>query len=77
MQFWDCDEGCITLVGDDIRDYRLDDLRFPTALVAQDIFLFNNTLKTNFLIVRTETSPRNSRCRSYELSQKHTRRHCV
>ena len=52
MRFWGCDEGHITLDGDDIRDYRLDDLRSRTALVAQDTFLFNDTLKANILIAR-------------------------
>ena len=56
MRFWDCDEGRITLDGDDIRDYRLDDLRSHTALVAQDTFLFNDTLKANILIARPEAS---------------------
>ena len=56
MRFWDCDEGRITLDGDDIRDYRLDDLRSRTALVAQDTFLFNDTLKANILIARPDAS---------------------
>ncbi len=56
MRFWDCDEGRITLDGDDIRNYRLDDLRSHTALVAQDTFLFNDTLKANILIARPEAS---------------------
>ncbi len=56
MRFWDCDEGRITLDGDDIRDYRLDDLRSHTALVAQDTFLFNDTLKANILIARPDAS---------------------
>ncbi len=56
MRFWDCDEGRITLDGNDIRDYRLDDLRSRTALVAQDTFLFNDTLKANILIARPDAS---------------------
>ena len=56
MRFWDCDKGRITLDGDDIRDYRLDDLRSRTALVAQDTFLFNDTLKANILIARPDAS---------------------
>ena len=60
MRFWDCDEGRITLDGDDIKDYRLDDLRSHTALVAQDTFLFNDTLKANILIARPMTSTKPS-----------------
>ncbi len=56
MRFWDPDEGRITLDGDDLRDYRLDELRSRTALVAQDTFLFNDTLKANILIARPEAS---------------------
>ncbi len=56
MRFWDCDEGRITLDGDDIKDYKLDDLRSHTALVAQDTFLFNDTLKANILIARPDAS---------------------
>ena len=34
----------------DLRDHRLDDLRDRIALVAQDTYLFNDTLRTNILI---------------------------
>ena len=56
MRFWDPDEGRITLDGDEIRDYLLDELRSRTALVAQDTFLFNDTLKANIMIARPEAS---------------------
>jgi len=54
MRFWDPDEGRITLNGADLRDYRLDDLRRRIALVAQDTYLFNDTLRSNILIARPE-----------------------
>ena len=44
MRFWDPDRGRITLNGADLRDYKLDDLRRLIALVAQDTYLFNDTL---------------------------------
>jgi ATP-binding cassette subfamily C protein CydCD len=56
MRFWDADEGRITLNGADLRDYRLDDLRRRIALVAQDTYLFNDTLRSNILIARPEAS---------------------
>ncbi len=56
MRFWDPDEGRITLDGDEIRDYLLDELRSRTALVAQDTFLFNDTLKANIMIARPDAS---------------------
>jgi ATP-binding cassette subfamily C protein CydCD len=56
MRFWDADDGRITLNGADLRDYRLDDLRRRIALVAQDTYLFNDTLRSNILIARPEAS---------------------
>ncbi|MET1027067.1 MAG: ABC transporter ATP-binding protein [Dongiaceae bacterium] len=56
MRFWDPDQGRILLDGMDLRDYRLDDLRRHVALVAQDTYLFNDTLRGNILIARPEAS---------------------
>ncbi|WP_343712365.1 ABC transporter ATP-binding protein [Inquilinus sp.] len=56
MRFWDPDEGRITLNGSDLRDYRQDDLRRRIALVAQDTYLFNDTLRANIRIARPEAS---------------------
>ena len=56
MRFWDPQHGTITLGGYDLRDYVLDDLRGQIALVAQDTYLFNDTLRANILIARPETS---------------------
>ncbi|MCC7271251.1 MAG: ABC transporter ATP-binding protein [Alphaproteobacteria bacterium] len=56
MRFWDPDEGRITLNGVDLRRYRLDDLRRQIALVAQDTYLFNDTLRNNILIARPDAS---------------------
>jgi thiol reductant ABC exporter CydC subunit len=56
MRFWDPDQGRITLNGADLRDYGLDDLRRRIALVAQDTYLFNDTLRSNIRIARPEAS---------------------
>ncbi len=56
MRFWDPDEGRITLNGADLRDYKLDELRRCMALVAQDTYLFNDTLRRNILIARPDAS---------------------
>jgi len=56
MRFWDPDSGRITLNGADLRDYGLDDLRRRLALVAQDTYLFNDTLRANILIARPDAS---------------------
>jgi ATP-binding cassette subfamily C protein CydCD len=50
MRFWDPGNGVIRLGGHDLRDYALDDLRKRIALVAQDTYLFNDTLRANILI---------------------------
>ena len=56
MRFWDPDAGRITLNGADLKDYKLDDLRRLIALVAQDTYLFNDSLRANILIARPEAS---------------------
>ena len=50
MRFWDPNCGIVTMNGHDIRNYELAELRKKIALVAQDTFLFNNTLRANILI---------------------------
>jgi ATP-binding cassette subfamily C protein CydCD len=56
MRFWDPDQGAIRLNGIDLRDYKLDELRAKMALVAQDTYLFNDTLRQNVLIARPQAS---------------------
>jgi ATP-binding cassette subfamily B protein len=56
LRFWDPDEGVVRLDGHDLRQYRLDDLRQRVALVAQDTYLFNDTLRNNVLLARPEAS---------------------
>ena len=56
MRFWDPDQGRVTLNGTDLRDYTLDDLRGRIALVAQDTYLFNDTLRANVMIARPEAT---------------------
>jgi ATP-binding cassette subfamily C protein CydCD len=56
MRFWDPDSGRITLNGADLRAYKLDELRRLIALVAQDTYLFNDSLRANILIARPDAS---------------------
>ena len=56
MRFWDPQAGRLLLDGADIRDYRLDALRHRLALVAQDTYLFNDTLANNIRLARPEAS---------------------
>ena len=52
MRFWDPGSGVIRFDGHDLREYRLDDLRDRVALVTQDTYLFNETLRSNILLAR-------------------------
>jgi ATP-binding cassette subfamily C protein CydCD len=56
MRFWDPQSGRVMLNGRDLRDYTLDDLRARIALVAQDTYLFNDTLRQNILIANPDAS---------------------
>jgi ATP-binding cassette, subfamily B, bacterial MsbA len=46
-RFYEVSEGLILLDGEDIRDYRLQDLRRQIALVSQDVVLFDDTIANN------------------------------
>ena len=52
LRFWDPQAGAVKLGGHDLKDYALDDLRGRIALVAQDTYLFNDTLRNNVMIAR-------------------------
>ncbi len=56
LRFWDPDSGAIRLDGIDLRDLRLDALRERIALVAQDTYLFNDTLGANVRLARPDAS---------------------
>jgi ATP-binding cassette subfamily C protein CydCD len=56
LRFWDPDEGAVRLDGHDLQEYRLDDLRRRIALVAQDTYLFNDTLRSNVVLARPEAT---------------------
>ena len=52
LRFWDPAQGAVRMAGHDLTAYGLDDLRRRIALVAQDTYLFNDTLRNNILIAR-------------------------
>ena len=56
LRFWDPSEGVISLDGQDLRRYRLDDLRSRIALVAQDAYLFNDSLRANVALAKPDAS---------------------
>ena len=61
LRFWDPDEGAITLDGVDLRELTLDGLRGRIALVAQDTYLFNDTLEANVRLARPDATRRAGR----------------
>src|SRR6185503_18349477 len=61
LRFWDPNRGEIRLAGHDLRSWKLDDLRREIALVAQDTYLFNDTLRANVMLARPTASERDLR----------------
>jgi subfamily B ATP-binding cassette protein MsbA len=47
LRFYDCKPECLFIDGTDIREFTLKSLRNHMALVSQETFLFNDTLKNN------------------------------
>jgi len=56
LRFWDPSTGVIRLDGFDLRDLTLDGLRRRIALVAQDTYLFNDTLEANVRLARPDAA---------------------
>jgi ABC-type multidrug transport system fused ATPase/permease subunit len=56
LRFWDADSGSVRLAGIDVRNLTLDGLRQRIALVAQDTYLFNDTLRANIQLARPAAS---------------------
>ena len=56
MRFWDPAVGSVQLDGHDIRDFKLDELRRQIALVSQDTYLFNATIRENILLGRPDAT---------------------
>jgi ATP-binding cassette subfamily C protein CydCD len=56
LRFWDAVEGRIVLGGHDVREFRLDTLRQHIALVSQDTYLFNTSVRDNLRLGRPHAS---------------------
>jgi ATP-binding cassette subfamily C protein CydCD len=56
LRFWDAETGGIRLDDVDLRQLVLDGLRGRIALVAQDTYLFNDTLEANVRLARPDAS---------------------
>jgi subfamily B ATP-binding cassette protein MsbA len=56
-RFWDVTEGAVRMDGHDVRGLELDSLRSQIGIVAQDTFLFNDTVARNIAYGRPGTPP--------------------
>jgi ATP-binding cassette subfamily B protein len=56
LRFWDPEQGGIRLDDVDLRELTLDGLRRRIALVAQDTYLFNDTLEANVRLAKPEAT---------------------
>jgi ATP-binding cassette subfamily C protein CydCD len=56
LRFWDPQKGRIRVGGNDIRHVPLQHLRQQVALVAQDTYLFNDSLRSNLLMANPDAS---------------------
>jgi ATP-binding cassette subfamily B protein len=56
MRFYDVNEGAILIDGQDIRDFRRQDLRHWFGMVLQDTWLYNDTILENIRYGRPDAS---------------------
>jgi ATP-binding cassette, subfamily B, bacterial len=56
MRFWDPARGRILLGGHDLRQYTLETLRQQLALVSQDTYLFNASVRENLRLGRPDAT---------------------
>ncbi len=56
LRFWDPEQGMIALDGVDLRELTLDGLRGRIALVAQDTYLFNDSLEANVRLAKPDAT---------------------
>lgn len=56
LRFWDPDDGSVSVGGNDLRDFDLEGLRRQIALVAQETYLFNTTIRENLRMARPDAT---------------------
>ncbi len=61
MRFFDPQKGEVRMNGANLREYKLDALRDQIALVTQDTYLFNETMRANILLARPDASEQDVR----------------
>jgi ATP-binding cassette subfamily C protein CydC len=56
LRFWEYQHGSVRVGGHDLRDWPGDALRRHVAVVSQDTYLFNTTIRDNLLLARPDAS---------------------
>ena len=56
LRFWDYQEGSVRIGGHDLRAWPGQALRAHIAVVSQDTYLFNTTLRDNLMLARPEAT---------------------
>jgi ATP-binding cassette subfamily C protein CydC len=71
LRFWDYTDGTIELGGVDLRRCAAEAVRSRIAVVSQDTYLFNDTIRANLLIARPHASPAQleAACRDAQLHE--------
>ena len=54
LRFWDYEQGEITLAGHSLKDFSSDDARSAFAVVSQNAYFFNATIRQNLLIANPD-----------------------
>jgi ATP-binding cassette, subfamily C, bacterial CydC len=69
LRFWDYQSGSIRLGGAELRDCSAHDVRARIAVVAQDAYLFNATIRENLLLARPDADAQmlEAACRNAQL----------
>ena len=55
-RFWDVDSGTVTLDGQDVRDYSMDNLMRNFSFVFQNVYLFHDTIANNIRFGQPDAS---------------------
>jgi thiol reductant ABC exporter CydC subunit len=56
LRFWEYEAGEIRIGGHDLREYRADDVRRLLGVVAQDVHLFNATIRDNLAVADADVT---------------------
>jgi len=56
LRFWDYQEGQITIGGNDLRNYRAEDVRALLGVVPQNVHLFNATIADNLRLANPDAT---------------------